>query len=109
MLDRLGWPLISKKGHTFVVPFGLLALSVFFAYLAFDAYQFERSSRHQIWAVPPPSSGRAVGLDPLSRPAQEGLQSNKLTAVGGIPGLYWVFVVLSVGCLGAATWLWFVQ
>jgi hypothetical protein len=85
--------------------FGFLALAGIFAYLAFDAFQFERTSRHQIWAVPP-SAGRALGVDPLSRAEQEGLQANKLTAVGGIPGIYWVFVVLSVGCLVIAAWCW---
>ncbi len=89
-----------------MAPFGLLALSAFFAYLAFDAHQFERTSRHQIWAIPPQSSDRAVGVDPLSISEQAGLQSSKFAAVGGIPGLYWVFVVLSIGCLGAAAWLW---
>ncbi|KRD40975.1 hypothetical protein ASE52_24680 [Acidovorax sp. Root275] len=88
-------------------PLGFLVLSGFFAYLAFDARQFERTSDHTIWAVPP-SSGRAVGVDPLSRAEQEGLQANKFTAIGGIPGLYWAFVVLSLGCLGVAIWLWFV-
>ncbi|MBD9395040.1 hypothetical protein IB243_22140 [Acidovorax sp. ACV01] len=47
-------------------------------------------------------------MDPLSRAEQEGLQANKFTAIGGIPGLYWAFVVLSLGCLGVAIWLWFV-
>jgi hypothetical protein len=68
--------------------FGFLALAGFFAYLAFDAHQFERTSRHRAWAAPPP--GRAVGEDPLSRPAQEAAQTNKYTAIGGIPGLFWV-------------------
>jgi len=86
-------------------PLGFLVLAGFFAYLAFDAHQFNRTAQHRIWAVPP-SSERAVGVDPLSRAEQEGLQSNKLTAVGGIPGLYWVFVVLSIGCVGVAAWLW---
>jgi hypothetical protein len=45
-------------------------------------------------------------VDPLSRTEQEGLQSDEITAVGGIPGLYWIFVMLSVGCLGIAAWLW---
>ncbi len=88
-------------------PLGFLILSVFFAYLAFDSRQFERTSSHKIWAVPS-SSGRAVGSDPLLRVEQEGLQANKFTAIGGIPGLYWVFVVLALGCLGLAAWLWFV-
>lgn len=88
-------------------PLGFLALAGVFAYLAIDAYQFERTSRHRIWVVPP-SSGRAVGIDPLSLAEQEHLQLNELTAVGGIPCLYWVFVVLSMGCLGVATWLWLV-
>lgn len=82
---------------------GFLLLAGFFALLAIDAHQFERTSRHQIWAVPP-TSGRAVGTDPLSLREQQALQSNKFTAVGGIPGLYWVFVVLAGGCLGAAGW-----
>lgn len=86
-------------------PLGFLVLSGFFAYLAFDAFQFNRTSAHKVWAVPP-SSGRAVGVDPLSRAEQEGLQSDEITAVGGIPGLYWIFVMLSVGCLGIAAWLW---
>lgn len=86
-------------------PLGFLVLSGFFAYLACDAHQFDRTSGHEVWAVPP-SSGRAVGVDPLSRAEQEGAQSNEITAVGGIPGLYLVFVVLSVGCLGIAAWLW---
>jgi hypothetical protein len=84
--------------------FGFLALAGFFAYLAFDAHQFERTSRHRAWAAPPP--GRAVGEDPLSRPAQEAAQTNKYTAIGGIPGLFWVFVVLAIGCLVAAFWSW---
>lgn len=42
----------------------------------------------------------------MSRTEQEGLQSDEITAVGGIPGLYWIFVMLSVGCLGIAAWLW---
>lgn len=84
---------------------GFLLLAGLFAYLAFDAYQFERTSHHRPWAVPP-ASGRAVGVDPLSRKEQEGAQANKFTAVGGVPGLYWVFVVLSIGCLGAVGWLW---
>ena len=87
-------------------PFGFFVLSGIFAYLAFDAHQFHRTSGHRIWAVPP-SSGRTVGVDPLSRAEQEGLQTNRFTAVGGIPGLHWVFIGLSVGCLGTAAWLWF--
>lgn len=86
-------------------PLGYLVLSGFFAYLGFDAFQFNRTSGHKVWAIPP-SSGRAVGVDPLSRAEQEGAQSNEITAVGGIPGLYWIFVMLSVGCLGIAAWLW---
>ena len=86
-------------------PLGFLVLSGFFAYLAFDAHQFNQTSAHKVWAVPP-SSGRAVGVDPLSRAEQEGAQSNEITAVGGIPGLHWVFVMLSVGCLGIVAWLW---
>ena len=86
-------------------PLGFLVLSGFFTYLAFDAHQFNRTSAHKVWAVPP-SSGRAVGVDPLSRAEQEGAQSNEITAAGGIPCLHWVFVVLSVGCLGIAAWLW---
>lgn len=86
-------------------PLGFLFLSGFFAYLAFDAHQFNWTSGHKVWAVPP-SSDRAVGVDPLSRAEQEGAQSNEITAVGGIPGLYCVFVALSVGCLGIAAWRW---
>ncbi len=86
-------------------PLGFLVLSGFFAYLAFDAHQFNQTSAHKVWAAPL-SSGRAVGVDPLSRAEQEGAQSNEITAVGGIPGLHWVFVMLSVGCLGIAAWLW---
>lgn len=86
-------------------PLGFLALAVFFGYLAFDARQFQRTSRHRVWAVPP-DSGRAVGVDPLSLSSQAGAQANKYTAIGGIPGLYWVFVVLSLGCLGVALWKW---
>lgn len=88
-------------------PLSFLVLAGFFAYLAFDARQFERTSGHRMWAVPP-SSGRAVGVDPLSGAGQEDLQANKFTAVGGIPGLYWVFVVLSMGGPGVAAWQWFV-
>ena len=88
--------------------FGFLLLAGIFAYLAFDAHRFERTSRHRPQAVPP-ASGRAVGTDPLSRNEQEGAQTNKYTAVGGIPGLYLVFVVLSAGCLGAAGWSWLGQ
>lgn len=86
-------------------PLGFLVLSGFFAYLAFDAHQFNRTSGHKVWAVPP-SSDRAVSVDPLSRAEQEGAQSNEITAVGGIPGLYWVFVALSVACFGIAAELW---
>jgi hypothetical protein len=87
---------------------GFFLLAAFFALLAFDARKFERSSRHKIWAVPP-DSWRGVGVDPLSRQAQEAAQSNKLTAIGGIPGLFWVFVVLSLGCLAGAVWSWLNQ
>ena len=82
---------------------GLLLLAAFFAALAVDAYQFDRTSRHRIW-VNPFSTGRAVGVDPLSRRAQESAQTNRFTAIGGIPGLFWVFVVLAVGCLVLAGW-----
>jgi hypothetical protein len=85
-------------------PVVLLLLAAVFAGLAFDAYQFRHSSRHRVCAATPPS--RAIGVDPLSLPAQEAAQTNKYTAVGGIPGLHWVFVVLSVGCLVAAGWVW---
>lgn len=85
---------------------GFVLLAGFFGFLAFDAYQFERTSRHQIWAIPP-SSNRSVGTDPLSFREQQALRGNKYTAVGGIPGLFWVFVVLTVGCLGAAGWMHF--
>ena len=83
---------------------GFLLLACLFAYLAFDAHTFERTSRHQVWAVPP--NRRAIGVDPLARAEQEDAQTNKMTAVGGIPGLYWVFVVLSLGSFGAAAWSW---
>jgi hypothetical protein len=85
-------------------PLVLLLLAALFGYLAFDAYQFRHSSRHRVWAASPP--GRAIGVDPLSLPAQEAAQTNKYTAVGGIPGVHWVFVVLAVGCLVAAVWVW---
>jgi hypothetical protein len=84
-----------------------LLLAAVFGYLAYDAYQFQASSRHQVWSAPP--TGRAVGTDPLSRPAQEGAQANRYTAIGGIPGLYWVFVALSLACLAAALWLWWMR
>ena len=84
---------------------GFLLLSLFFGYLAYDAHQFERTSRHTPWAVPP-DAGRAVAVDPLSRSEQEGAHTNKFTAIGGIPGLYWVFVALSAGSLAAAAWTW---
>ena len=87
-------------------PLGFLLLAGFFASLAFDARRFDQTARHKIWAVPP-STDRAVGVDPLSRAEQEGAQSNRFTAVGGVPGLYLVFVALSLGCLGVAAWLWF--
>lgn len=85
---------------------GFAALAGFFGFLAFDAYRFEGTSRHRIWAVPP-GSGRSVGADPLSIRAQQALQVNKLTAVGGIPGLFWVFVILSAACLGVSGWMYF--
>lgn len=85
---------------------GFLALAVFFGLLAFDAHQFERTSRHRVWAVPPHPADRAVGVDPLSVSSQAAAQMNKLTAIGGIPGLFWVFVVLSLGCLGLALRKW---
>lgn len=84
--------------------FGLVMASVFFAVLAVDAYQFEASSRFKAFVVPMDRMGRAVGVDPLSRSEQEGAQSNKFTAIGGIPGLFWVFVILALGFLTAATW-----
>lgn len=83
---------------------GLLALAAVFAYLGFDAYGFERTSKHRVWSATPPS--RAIGEDPLSLASQEGAQANKYTAIGGIPGLYLVFAVLSLGCIVAAAWLW---
>lgn len=88
--------------------FGFLMVSVFFAVLAFDAYRFEASSRFKAFAVPIHRMGRAVGVDPLSRSEQDGAQTNKLTAIGGIPGLFWVFVVLALGFLAAAAWSLFV-
>lgn len=86
-------------------PLGFLALAVFFGCLALDAHQFQRTSRHRVWAVPP-DADRAVGVDPLSVSSQAGAQANKHRAIGGIPGLYWVFVVLSLGCLGVALLKW---
>jgi hypothetical protein len=85
---------------------GLVILGVIFALLAIDAFQFDRTSRHRVWAVPP-SSERSIGTDPLSLSEQQALQTNKFTAVGGIPGLYWVFVGISVVCLASAGWLYF--
>ena len=84
--------------------FGFLMAAAFFAVLAFDAYQFEASSRFKVFAVPIDRLRRAVGVDPLSRPEQEAAQSNKLTAIGGIPGLFWVFIALALGSLAAAAW-----
>ena len=80
----------------------LLVLAGFFGYLAFDAYQFHASSQHRVWSAP--STGRAVGMDPLSRPEQEAAQTNRYTAIGGIPGLHWVFAALSFACIAAAGW-----
>lgn len=86
---------------------GFLMAAAFFAVLALDAHQFEESSRFKVFAVPMRNMGRAVGVDPLSLSEQERAQSNKLTAIGGIPGLFWVFVVLALDFLAAAAWsLW---
>lgn len=81
--------------------------SLLFAVLAFDAYQFEASSRFKAFAVPMERMGRAVGVDPLSTLEQDRAQTNRFTAVGGIPGLFWVFVVLAAGFLAAAAWSFF--
>lgn len=83
---------------------GFLVAAVVFAALAFDADHFEASSRSKVFAVPIDGLRRAVGVDPLSRSEQESAQSNKLTAIGGIPGLFWVFVALALGSLAAAAW-----
>ena len=80
-----------------------LLASVFFAALAFDARQFEASSRFRS-VVPIERMGRAVGVDPLSTLEQDRAQTNQYTAVGGVPGLFWVFVVLAAGSLAAAAW-----
>lgn len=87
-----------------MTPLILSLFAIFFAGLAYDAFRFERTSRHQPWSVTP--SRRAVGADPLSRPEQEAAQSSRYTGVGGIPGLYRVFVLLSVGCVAGAAWSW---
>ncbi|CAN7570661.1 MULTISPECIES: hypothetical protein [unclassified Variovorax] len=87
-----------------MLAFGFLLASLFFAALAFDAYRFEASSRFKAFAVPIERMGRAVGVDPLSTLEQDRAQRNEFTAVGGIPGLFWVFVVLAAGFLAAAAW-----
>ena len=87
--------------------FGFLVLTVFFGYLAYDAYQFHASSRHRPWAVVPPPELRHG--DYLSQQSQAGLQSNKLTAIGGIPGLHWVFCVLTVGSGLLTVWTFLVD
>ncbi|MGJ7498638.1 hypothetical protein ACSFA8_26775 [Variovorax sp. RT4R15] len=87
--------------------FGLLMASLFFAVLALDAYQFEASSRFRAFAVPMERMGRAVGVDPLSTLQQDQAQTNRFTAVGGIPGLFWVFVALAAGFFAAAAWSFF--
>jgi hypothetical protein len=83
---------------------GFLLLTVFFAYLTYDSRQFRNSFRHRIWAVVPLTQER--GVDPLSLREQQGLQSNRYTAVGGIPGLHWVFAALAVGSASATIWSW---
>lgn len=82
--------------------FGYVVLTAFFAYLTYDSAQFRKSSEHRVWAVP--STNLEKGIDPLSRPAQEGLQANRYTAIGGIPGLHWVFAALTLGCAVATAW-----
>lgn len=88
-------------------PLWLFALAVFFGYLARDAWQFRRSSRHQVWAVPP-VSGRAVGEDPLSRWEQDLSRSHKFTGADGFPGLHWIFVLMALVCAGSGVHLWLV-
>lgn len=69
---------------------GCLLATVFFGCLSYDAYQFRNSASYRVWAVPSPIMRK--GVDPLSLREQERLQTNKLTAIGGILG--------SIGFLG---------
>lgn len=82
----------------------LLALAVFFGYLAYDAFQFRHSSSHFVWAVPP--GRRAIGVDPLSVEEQCAASSNEYTGAQGVPGLHWVFVLMAVVCAGSGIYLW---
>ncbi len=81
---------------------GFIALTAFFAYLTYDSAQFRKSSGHHVWAVP--SSVQQKGIDPLCRQEQEGLQANRYTAIGGIPGLHWIVAGMTVGSPVAAAW-----
>jgi len=83
---------------------GFFLLTMFFAYLTYDSLQFRRSARHRVWAVVPPTRER--GVDYLSVSEQQSLQSNRYSAIGGIPGLHWVFVLLTVGSAVATVWSW---
>lgn len=82
--------------------FGFLLATVFFGCLSYDAYQFRHSANYRVWAVPSPIMRK--GGDPLSLREQERLQTNKLTAIGGIPGLHWVFGILAVGSAACSLW-----
>lgn len=84
-------------------PLWLLALAVFFGYLAYDAFQFHHSVNHRVWAVPP-ASGRAVGADPLSVREQGTSRSHKYTGAEGIPGLHWVFLAMALVCAAAGVY-----
>lgn len=83
---------------------GFLLLAIVFGVLAFDAYQFEASARHNVWAVEP--LAREKGVNPLLPAQQSSLKNSRLTGVGSIPGLYGVFVVLAVGSSACAAWVW---
>jgi hypothetical protein len=84
---------------------GFSLLTIFFACMTYDSMQFRRSARHRVWAVVPPTRER--GVDHLSVPQQQSLQTNRYVAIGGLPGVHWVFALLTVASAAATAWSWF--
>ncbi|RYH67894.1 MAG: hypothetical protein EON54_03575 [Alcaligenaceae bacterium] len=81
---------------------GLIGFTILFACLTADSLQFRKSENFSVWAIPSPV--QQVGVDPLSVRSQGSLRVGKFTGVGGFPGLYWVFGVLTVVTFCLAVW-----
>jgi hypothetical protein len=86
-----------------MTPVILLTLSAIFAFLAYDAWKLAVPGAHVPYEVNARPLGMEVDGVPLAE-LEKRKEWNLRHGLGDLRGAYWLWIIASIGCAGAAAW-----